>query len=81
MIERLDNTIGFTMWRELWFKREIKANTLETHIDIGTFGVIFACLPSSICTEMLACDKSTPEVCNACVSVSNNLSKYTTLKS
>ena len=53
--------------------------TLTPHTDIGTAGLMFACLPSSICTEMLACDKSTPVLCSACVSVSNNLPKYNRL--
>lgn len=30
-------------------------------------------LPKSICTDMLAWDKSRPELCKALVSVSNNL--------
>lgn len=59
-------------------KGNLSKYTLETHIGIGMFGLRLACLPSSICTEMLACDKSTPELCKACVSVSNNLSKYST---
>lgn len=35
--------------------------------------VVLALFPRSICTEILACDKSTPELCSACVSVLNNL--------
>ena len=43
--------------------------------EVSAIGLTFACLPSSICTEMLAFDKSTPELFSACVSVSSNLSK------
>ena len=35
--------------------------------------LVFALFPRSICTEILASDKSTPELCSACVSVLNNL--------
>lgn len=34
---------------------------------------LLARLPSSIWTEILACDRSTPELCNAWVRVFNNL--------
>lgn len=39
---------------------------------VATAG-LFALLPRLICTEMLACDKSKPELSNDCVSVANNL--------
>ena len=42
-------------------------------MEVGAVGLLFALFPKSIFTEMLAFDKSTPELCNACVRVFNNL--------
>lgn len=36
-------------------------------------GLLIARLPRSICTEILACDRSMPELCSACVRELNNL--------
>lgn len=49
----------------LYFSR-----TLE---DIPDIIPRFARFPRSICTEMLACDKSKPVLCSACVREFNNL--------
>ena len=47
-------------------------------VDVEVVILLFARLPRSICTEMLACDKSMPELCSACVRVFSNLSKALT---
>lgn len=52
---------------------DVKIYTLAPDTGACADCVMLACLPSSICTEMLAPDKSTPELCSACVSVFNNL--------
>jgi len=60
MIQKLDNEYKLDSSIKLL---QIKCQyTLAAHTDTGTLGLMFACLPSSICTEMLACDKSTPEL-------------------
>lgn len=41
--------------------------------DASVIGAWVARFPRSICTETLACDKSTPELCSACVRVFSNL--------
>lgn len=48
-------------------------NAVTLTMDFGIAILLHACFPSSICTEMLACDKSTPEFCRACVRVFNSL--------
>ena len=59
MINKLDNENKLDSSIKLQIECQY---TLAPHTDTGTFDLMFACLPSSICTEMLACDKSTPEL-------------------
>lgn len=46
---------------------------LYTLVDVSDVSPLFALFPRSIFTEMLACDKSTPAFCSACVRLLNNL--------
>lgn len=51
---------------------EENVTTFRTGVEESCV-VTVALFPRSICTEMLACDRSTPELCSACVRVLNNL--------
>ena len=42
-------------------------------MDVDAVCLLFPVFPSTICTEMLARDKSTPELWKACVKVFTNL--------
>lgn len=65
-------SLKLTMDMHILHENQIRwMNTLI--MGVGAVGLLFALLPKSICTEMLAFDKSTPELCNACVRVFNNL--------
>jgi hypothetical protein len=47
-------------------------------IDVPEVIPLFARFPRSICTETLACERSTPALCSACVKVFNNLTSTKT---